>query len=204
MPHTIKQTAYYYHELEGTPKDRARTTLTQWVTDFDWWEFVYELWGERLLALGIDTTAHTSRGPAVNYSIYFSGFWSQGDGACFTGTIDLTTFMRAHKLARQYWPLYLAIKREGYTASISHRGRYYHAYSTEFNFEDLDYYGHFSPMAREQIPPFKAHVEEICRDYMKDLYHDLQKEYEYQTSDENLEEMAHVNEYVFDAAGNVI
>lgn len=52
--------------------------------DHDWWDGVYEDSKEVLAAFGIDTD-----------DISFSGFWSQGDGACFTTqTSTLEEIMR--------------------------------------------------------------------------------------------------------------
>src|SRR3546814_8987198 len=74
--------------------------------------------------------------------IWFSGCWSQGDGACFEG--DYSYAKGALATIRRYAPKDVALhriadalgsiqRRNFYqlSARISHRGRYYHEYSMD-------------------------------------------------------------------------
>jgi len=81
----------------------------------DWWECVYENFKERMAKVGIEVD-----------KIYFSGFWSQGDGACFEGTINPLRFFRKH-FPTEY-PTIRLVLRHGGTARVSckHSGHYYH------------------------------------------------------------------------------
>lgn len=71
---TLTTTLYTFDELsEETQKkvlDNLRHTNVE--DGFQWYDFVYEMWKEKLAAKGF-----------IDAKIYFSGFWSQGDGACF-------------------------------------------------------------------------------------------------------------------------
>lgn len=87
MPRTISKIVYTFKELldlneEGTvtPKavERARSWLQEAATDFDWHSCVLDFWEHALDQIGFE-----------NAKISFSGFWSQGDGASFTATVDL-------------------------------------------------------------------------------------------------------------------
>lgn len=87
MPKTITKIVYAFKELldlnkEGkvTPKaiERARSWLREAATDFDWHSCVLDFWEHSLDQIGFE-----------NAEIAFSGFWSQGDGASFTATVDL-------------------------------------------------------------------------------------------------------------------
>lgn len=83
MPQTITKevTLYTYKELveansNGEMKrayEKAREWMVEGATDGDWWfESVVDMWKRCLEQFGF-----------IDPTIYFSGFWSQGDGACF-------------------------------------------------------------------------------------------------------------------------
>jgi hypothetical protein len=71
---TTETKAYTWPELSESAKDYAREQYREHNLDYDWWDFTYDdaKTIAALFGLRID-------------NIYFSGFWSQGDGACFTG-----------------------------------------------------------------------------------------------------------------------
>jgi hypothetical protein len=83
----ITKTVYTFRELydkRGESKaaekafERARDKLAEWATEDHWYEGVDEQWTEALEQLGF-----------TDAKIAFSGFWSQGDGASFTASVDL-------------------------------------------------------------------------------------------------------------------
>lgn len=82
MPETIEVTVYKFEELEGRAKENARNKLIEWATDHDWYEGVYD-WAKEDGA---------KRGFEIE-DIRFSGFWSQGDGASWTGSVDVKQFV---------------------------------------------------------------------------------------------------------------
>lgn len=94
MPRTITKTVYTFRELlvlhwEGKVAQktvqRVRSWLTEGQTMYDWWEYIFELWKKALDQIGFE-----------NAAIAFSGFWSQGDGASFTASVnvaELANFM---------------------------------------------------------------------------------------------------------------
>ncbi len=86
MPRIITKTVYTFKELLALHKEgkvskmaveRARTWLQEAATDFDWYSDVLDIWKDALDQIGFE-----------NGEIGFSGFWSQGDGASFTATVD--------------------------------------------------------------------------------------------------------------------
>lgn len=85
MPTEITITAYKYEELDGRAKEKARAKLTEWVTDHEWWDGVYDIAKEDGQAKGFDIE-----------DIRFRGFWSQGDGAHWTGRVDMPAFIEAN------------------------------------------------------------------------------------------------------------
>lgn len=83
MPETIEITVYKFSELEGRAKDKASEKMREWITgDDDWWEGVYDLAKEDGAKRGFEIE-----------DIRFSGFWSQGDGASWTGSVDVKQFV---------------------------------------------------------------------------------------------------------------
>lgn len=82
MPEQITITAYKYDELQGRAKEKASEKLREWATDHEWWDGVYDLAKED----------GEQRGFEID-DIRFSGFWSQGDGASWTGYVKISTFL---------------------------------------------------------------------------------------------------------------
>lgn len=96
MPETITQTitAYKFSELDEKAKERAR----QWYCenlDHEWWDSVYE--GAKMDG--------EERGFFIE-DIRFSGFWSQGDGASWTGAVRLPQFLEWMCTQDRYQPLH--------------------------------------------------------------------------------------------------
>jgi len=164
------------------------------VQDSDWYESVEESFKERMLEKGITVSR-----------IYFSGFWSQGDGACFEGGLaDTATFLDAFYDKDDYPEIRRMLANGGFVnLNCYHRGHHYHEYSVVFTdtydtWEDLHYpeTDEFrtqilkaldAKLADEHTSFYESAIE-IFRSSMRDLYRDLQDQYEYLTSDEIIEE----------------
>jgi len=78
--HTIS--VYSFDELSDTAKQKALDNHRYMeVEHHDWWDHLYNSFIERVAL----------KGYTVSYkNIHFSGFWSQGDGACFRGRVHKT------------------------------------------------------------------------------------------------------------------
>jgi hypothetical protein len=84
MENETTQTEFSYQELSA----RAQEKALQWFSeslDYEWWDGVYE----NAKADGLE------RGFEVD-DIRFSGFWSQGDGASWTGSVRIKEFLDYH------------------------------------------------------------------------------------------------------------
>jgi hypothetical protein len=168
----------------------------------EWWDGVYEQFIEDCTAKGIAVDTHTIKTYGGSYrprpSIWFSGFWSQGDGACFAGRID-------------DWPKFLTAAGFPGLASLyeklshtlclqwHHSGHYYHSGCTCF-VDDLatenDYDEEEEPLlhaawnvATENGSIFEDELEAFInyiRGLMDDLYKKLEEEHDYLTSDERI------------------
>lgn len=76
-----EQTEFTYEELSPKAKEKA---LEWWANtqDHEWWDCTYAQAKEDAKAKGFEIE-----------DIRFSGFWSQGDGASWTGTVNLSQFL---------------------------------------------------------------------------------------------------------------
>lgn len=166
--------------------------------DYQWWDCVYEDFREDMKAVGIVVTR-----------MYFSGFWSQGDGACFEGWLDnVRTYLDHHH--KDQYPMIRKLLEHGggLYVSCEHRGHYCHEHSTTFC-RDNDTLTCLLPQPTEfheavveqwqdkldeELDDFEADVTEQWRTYMRDLYHKLEEEYEYLVSDEAVWESIVANE----------
>ena len=162
----------------------------------DWWQPTYDAFADEMRLKGIRVDR-----------MFFSGFSSQGDGACFVGHVDdWTVFLPTVGVT---CPAVIALANEHWSLSVAHRGRYTHEHSTHFDIympspEDNGGYGGYSfsdahcPWDADDIrtkawlallqqvdyDKLEEDVQEAFRDHMRDFYKRLEAEYEYLTSDE--------------------
>jgi hypothetical protein len=204
--HTIA--LYKFDEL---PTDAAKKTARNWMREFA---------GED--GFGAKCTLDDAKEAlkALGYSvenIYYSGFSSQGDGACFTGNfyasdydskgtngvqkllIDRPADKELARCAAELERILLACPE--LSASISHFGHYSHEMSTRFSvdFGDED----FSPGKEFDTQEIEDAFKEVSRDLMRWIYKALETDYEYRMSDEAIEEDIRANEYEFTEEGGI-
>lgn len=142
-------------------------------------------------------------------SIQFSGFWSQGDGASFSGHVDhFAAFWSAHGITM---PLVQEMLDQGHTNTLSlwcvtERSMYVHSgtMTTQDGFH-LDDPAFDHPLERaawemkkvaaeQEWTDFVARSIVIFRDHANQLYRDLETEYDYLTSDEQVLESLIAND----------
>jgi hypothetical protein len=198
----IETNVYTFGELDEKAKARAIDDWRQRSYQDDFWigdEIEYFV-----------TVIATHMGWQIDKKeVYFSGFCSQGDGACFAGywyadTVDPAKF-RAEcpnnaellRIVEGYAELAKACADnpdqdgEPCSARVKHSGHYYNNYCTAFDVEG---------MTDDQEKAFMG----LSRDLMEYLYRALEQEYEYQNSDECITETIEANEYEFTAGGRRI
>lgn len=192
---TIEKTVYQFDELTDGTKEKARDWFRESVFSESYdWEWVYEDAKEcgRLMGIEVD-------------KIYFSGFSSQGDGACFEGSYKYRK--GAAKAIRQHGPqdtglhhiadqLQAVQKRHFYrlTASCNHRGHYYHSGCMSVN---VDYSGD----DYRDIGDAEIEITDLLRAFADWIYSQLEAEYDYQISDESVDENIRANQYEFTETG---
>lgn len=179
-----------YKELSDTAKEHAFERHQEYAqsNDYFWWESTEEYWVEKLGGLGIYTDTK---------NMHFSGFHSQGDGACFTGSINLREFLEAHPdLKKEHAKLYMAVVPfdtrgaacEYYDIELTRVGgsHYNHEKSVHLGSWDLNILPELDNDEGEDYELYmmeaEADIEWQCREYMKEIYRDLEKGYEYMQS----------------------
>lgn len=188
---------YKYEELNDCAKANARAWFRNSDSDNFWAECVIDDAKEVAALMGwkID-------------KVYYRGFWSQGDGACFEGIMRYNKrcakLVKAHtndeelnRIAKAWQDLQ---RRNFYAlrASVKHRGHYQHEMCTEFECEDTR-----SNYGWMQNPEAEDDIKEIARDFMRWIYKRLEAEYEYSVSDEVVAENIIANGYEFTEDGEI-
>ena len=157
--------------------------------DHDWWDCVYEQFKEDMHEKGIEVVTP-----------YFSGFWSQGDGACFEGVVPVsrvTDFLREHELDERYpSAVFFADNADLRIESYKITHHYCHENTVSVRVNDFianpydegstryELYEAMQEQFELDFAEFKLDCEDILKSYMRDLYRRLYKEYEYLTSEE--------------------
>lgn len=195
---------YKYPDLSDKAKEKVLQEYVENYLDYDWWDSTYEFYVEKLKELGITTTPDDIR---------FSGFYSQGDGASFTGTLDLRVFLEAHPYIRDGYPelyLFLIPYRGEPLASYSiYLNRFSHDYCHDktigLNWEVVDW-GEDEDVEhlKNLMEGAEDDVLSQCRDYMQELYSDLEDEYDYLCPEESLLSTIEANDWTFTKEGELL
>lgn len=192
---------YTFDELSDGAKETARQNWREGHLDYDWWDSTYEDFIQILEILGYEVSER---------DIYFTGFWSQGDGASFTGLYSYAK--GSTRRIREYAPKDVelhaiadelcAMQRHNFyqvTGSISRIGHYVHECSMQCNVDRAD------SVYWSQAAYDKAHdtFEDCSRRLAQWLYSALAREYEYQMGDESIDESIAANEAEFHGDGSL-
>jgi len=208
---TIETKVYKFDDLMEEGKENAR----------DWWrgcenqdssfsEFVYEdaatIAG--LFGLDINTRRVTLMGGGHRYdpAIYYSGFSSQGDGACFEGRYEYKK--GALKAVKEYAPqdielhsIALALQQAQaknfyrVVCRTAHSGHYYHSGCMRVACENRE--DSYYEVAGEDD------FRQALREFADWIYSRLEAEYDWIMADEQVDENIRVGEYEFTEGGKI-
>ncbi len=210
MPEIIETTVYGLEELSEAAKDRARACYREGGFDYDWYDAVFDDFERICQLVGVELATQRVRlfggGTRAQSCIWFSGFASQGDGACFEGVYSYAK--AALKNIRGYAPkdtelhriagALQAIQRRNFyqLSSVAvHRGRYHHEYSMAITVE------RDGPVMQEMTADAEDEIGEALRDLARWLYRQLEREFDYLNSDEAVDEAILANGYGFTEGG---
>ena len=210
MPEFICTTVYQFPELSDPAKDKARAWYRELGPHDDWWDAVYVDFERVCEILGIRLKTRSVRlmggGTRQKPCVWFSGFWSQGDGASYEGYLSHAkgSTKRIRDYASQDAMLHgiadrlQAVQQRNFYqlfAECSHRGRYYHEYSMTVEV------ARDSPTGQKPTSESVDSVTEALRDLARWLYRQLEAEHDQLTSDDAIEDGIIANEYTFTEAG---
>lgn len=165
--------------------------------DFEWWDFIYE-----------DFKEHNDEYFDID-KIYFSGFWSQGDGAMFEYS-NISNRLRdifidgldLSPMRKEWLRNNVSVSGKGVQ-----RGLYYHERSCshsiywEVDNGDLYYDRPLYQWIESFADDFEEFVKELYIDLCCNLYSTLEREYESRSSDESV--LATLTDYEFTEDGNI-
>ena len=195
----IETKVYQLHELSSEAQEKAIENVRnhEWYLSYEWYDGVYEDAKTVAALFGLEID-----------EIYFSGFYSQGDGACFKGYYSYKK--GSVKAVEEYAPHDMKlqgivqglqdIQRRffyGLFAGTKHRGHYYHS---SCMYVDV-WHDHYSYYVYEDAD---YEVTDLLRQFADWIYSKLKDEYKYLMSDEAVRATIEDNEYEFDEEGNWI
>ena len=198
---------YTYDELSDEAKEKARDWFRQFVfTDSFDWEHVIEDACEIGDLMGLDLRQAKTRRQDGSFdwapSIVFSGFWSQGDGAAF----DATYRYKKGALAavKKHAPKDEELHRIAKGLQEVQRPNFYRleANTTTTRGNNMRVNVSDSEEPYRDVGEAEDTIRDLLNDYAHWIYKRLEAEYEYQSSDEVVEECIRANEYEFLESGD--
>jgi len=183
---------FTFDELAPEVQEKVLEKHRHWHTEFgDWDQFVIEDWQTRLDEIGFEDA-----------EIYYRGFWSQGDGACFESKHFDFEKLIAQLDEKKYRHLLKVIDYLSGTIQKNSYGHHYTHESTRYVSLEFNNY-RTTPRLEKLVNALEEELDDLSRNLSKQIYTSLESEYEYQTSDECLKEMFHCNEMEFFEDGTV-
>ena len=207
---TTTRTLYKFSELSPEAQRRALEKQAQYEAENFDPEFVYYDAATIADLLGLDLD--TRYIPLMNGStrpeptIYYSGFSSQGDGACFEGRYKykkgalkaVKEYAGRDKELHRIVKALQEIQRKNFyqlTARTTHSRHYYHSGCMSVDVERQD--------EKEMTDDAEETVKECLRDFADWIYKQLEQEYDYRTGEESCWEAIEANDYEFTEKGGM-
>ena len=210
MPRIVETVVYELPELSESARERARAWYRDTCLDHEWYDTVFEDFETVCVLLGVSLRTQIVRlvggGTRETPNLYFRGFSSQGDGASFEGAYRYAP--NAARAIRDYAPkdptlhgiaddLQRIQRRNFYQlgARIRQSGRYCHEYSMAIEVE------RDSPAGQAMTHDAENAVVEAMRNLARWFYRQLEREYDYLTSDDAVDEAIAANGFAFTETG---
>lgn len=224
---TIVRQLYQYEELTDKAKEAAREWYREASAYDEFHEFVYEHAVQCAKILGIEIADKTQnwvnvstgkKGVHTSPAIFFSGFWSQGDGACFEGRYSFAA--NAAKLIRDHAPTDTDLHAiadalaslpygEGWSARMKHTDHHYShsgcmSVDSEWRGPVADAMGdEITELPDNDLCDGEETIKRAMRDFADWIYRQLEAEYAYQNADEQVDDSIIANEYEFTETGEI-
>lgn len=212
MPRTVESTVFQFDELSDTAKEHARDWWRSCESQ-DWHDSEYILDDAKAIAEILGIEFNTRQVPLMNGStrpepnIYWSGFWSQGDGACFEGSYAykagsckaIRAYAPTDKTLHEIADNLRDIQRKYFyqlRATCRHSGRYQHSGCMSVDVEHAD-------DCWRDIGDAEDDIQDELRNFADWIYSQLETAYFYSMSEKNVDENIRANEYEFDENGTI-
>lgn len=206
MARALTKMVYSFDELDSSAKETARDWWRGCIDTHDY-EPVIEDAVEIAELMGIEIDPQYYKGKPCGHAIWWSGFSSQGDGACFEGTYRYRK--GCVKLVMDYAPkdgelhrivkgLYEIQQKNFYqlVVKVKQSGHYYHKYCTTVDVERYD--------DKDMTDDAEETVTELLRDFMEWIYDRLEEQNDYLYSDEHVDEAILCKGYEFYENGEIV
>jgi hypothetical protein len=221
MSKVIEVEIYKYGELSEQSQQKAREWYIEGM-DYEWWEGVYEM----AIKDGYE------KGFCID-KIYFSGFHSQGDGASWTGQVDVRQWLEENLSDSIGVSAWCHLVQEDVISKhlkvVANNSHYCHESTMQVGevmddsetfdddytlklpsiFKGMDIRTVFdliesdSNCAIKTTEGIEQAILESVRDYAKDIYQRLKEEYEYLCSEEMMLDHFDANDYHFTNEGAI-
>lgn len=198
MPRIVETKVYTFNELSDEAKENARDWWRRYVFSDPYdWEGVYDDVKEIAELFGLELDVKHGE-PCI----YFSGFSSQGDGARYEG--DYSYRAGALKAVKGYAPRDTELHKIVEQLQEIQRKNFYRVHAR------TKYRGHYChsgcmtvEVGRSDDQPVvdEDDVVQLLREFADWIYEQLKYEYDYQCSNEVVDEMLIGNAYEFTEEG---
>lgn len=219
---TLNINVYSIEDVKNTPELKAKVLekYHNFNVEYynDWYECIFEGFKETLtpeqeteIKQGIEDgkIKHFANGGYYGFEVekvFFSGFWSQGDGAMFEGRLDnINKLIDELKCDERVKKLIKAGKINIYN-SYRHSGHYYHekSYTSTFDFDfNSNYLCRSLRNIEAQLWSLEEQINDKYETLCRKMYRCLEAEHEYQTSEEAIIESLEANGYEFTIDGKI-
>ncbi len=176
---------FTFDELSKKSKEKVLENLRDINVDYDGWaDWIIE-----------DKTAKLEKLGYKDITIYYSGFCSQGDGACFIAKVDIEEYIKAHKLGKKYRKLLSEVKAGNWAnITIKHGAHYYYSRSTTVDYEGVC---DLTDKAYSQLENLASEVEAEREEVGDEIYDVLKANYFELTDNTSIIDTIEANEYTF-------
>jgi len=184
---TKQVTVYDIEELTGKARERALDWLREGL-DYEWWDCIYDDAKEAGKCLGIRID-----------NIYFSGFYQQGSGCCFSGHYSYRKGWK--KALKGYAPNDKELLEIGQALQDIQRPAFYELGG---DIKGSDRYWRTRIDLRWQYSAHEQAINDVLSNFADWIYNKLRREYDWLSSKDQLIETAEANGYLFDESGRII
>jgi hypothetical protein len=140
--------------------------------------------------------------------MWFQLSYSQGDGACWGGSIDANKFKGAYRRVKGYAPVDKTLHGIAKDCEKLHKDMRAVCKTAKLEWDDCYSYSvtsndrYNASRVEGNVSDFEKAVQEIADDFAKWVYRQLRDECDDLTSEDGIKGLAEANEYTFDVYGN--